>query len=123
MHREQAVDGGIGERQHGLLDHHHVALAVRGPGQRTLARRHQRAEPGGLAAEYADVGNREAQAHQLGALDAAPAGADAARQQATYHAAERAVVEVAQADDVGVHELCRCPAAPARISHVPGRGG
>ena len=104
VHAQQVIDGGVGQRQHGLVDQNREHVAGGRPYQRALARRHQGAEPRRLAAEHADVGHRKAESHQRAPLRAAPAGADALGQHAPHDAAQRAVVEVAKFENVELHE-------------------
>ena len=108
MHGEQPVDGGVGERQHGLLDHHR-----RGP-CRTRARP---ARPGSPASARRAARPRRETCRCRAPQSRAPSAARPARcasargcgcvSSRRTDAAERAVVEVAQVDDVEVHELCR----------------
>src|SRR5262249_55087009 len=94
----------------------------RRPDQHALGRRHQGAQSGDLATKHADVRRCKPQSNQLAPLEAAPAGADAARQQPAHETTKRPIVEIAKVDYVGLHrrEARPFPQAPPAFTRLPG---
>ncbi len=105
VHDEQPVDGAIGEGQAVVVDEDAVRSAVARPTCDALTIGHQGAETLRLAAEGAEIRRCVAEADQRRLLQAAPAGADAMRQQAAHRLTQRRCVEFQQIVNVQQHQV------------------
>ena len=124
MDQQDAVDGGIRQRQRILIDEGCESRPRRGPFQHALRRRHEGDAALGVFPEQSEIGRGITDAEHALTVRTGPSRVDAAIDQFPRHDAEAPRIEVAQIDDIDAHiiilpfpppaqraEYCIAPAA------------